>query len=99
MPICSRLNGHQGVRASSKEKHADPCVFSAPILNSGSRGSLAKCDVDDRGPEGFCLTYDEHTVCALEYIGSVDIQDVSDIQNMTHISSVLFSDPFPFLHT
>lgn len=33
------LNGRQGVLASSLRKHAEQCVFSAPILNSRSRGS------------------------------------------------------------
>lgn len=41
--ICSRsalvLTATEGGRASSLRKHAEQCVFSAPILNSRSRGS------------------------------------------------------------
>lgn len=43
LQICSRLNGHQGGLASSLRKHAEQCVFSAPILNSRSQGSVLPC--------------------------------------------------------
>lgn len=40
----------KGGRASSLRKHVEQCVFSAPILNSRSRGfRTAMCDGDDYG--------------------------------------------------
>lgn len=64
--ICAGFNSHQGGRASSLRKHPEQCVFSAPILDSRSKGfSTGIRNEDGRGCEWSSLTYDEQTACPL----------------------------------